>query len=130
MKLIIITGPTACGKTSIATRLASDLSGEIVSADSRQIYRGMDIGTGKDLQEYMIKDKAISYHLIDILEPKKDYSVFDFKKDFYNCYNKIIKNNKLPILCGGTALYIDSILFDYNMPKSKPNKTLRKKYGI
>ncbi|SVD82642.1 uncharacterized protein METZ01_LOCUS435496, partial [marine metagenome] len=128
-KSLIILGPTASGKTTLAVKIANKYSGEIISADSRQIYKGMDIGTGKDLEEYMIKGKAIAYHLIDILEPKKDYSVFDFKKDFYNCYNKIIKNNKLPILCGGTALYIDSILFDYNMPKLKPNKTLRKKIG-
>ena len=128
--MVIILGPTATGKTSLSVKLAYHFGGEIISADSRQIYKGMDIGTVKDLKEYMIKDKAITHHLIDILEPKKDYSVFDFKKDFYNCYYKIIKTNKLPILCGGTALYIDSILFDYNMPKSKPNKKLRKKLEV
>jgi len=128
-KSLIILGPTASGKTALAVKIANKYNGEIISADSRQIYKGMDIGTGKDLQEYMIVDKAIPYHLIDILDPITDYSVFDFKKDFYDCYNRIIKNNALPILCGGTALYIDSILFDYNMPKSKPNKILRKKMG-
>ena len=129
-KSLIILGPTASGKTALAVKVANKYNGEIISADSRQIYKGMDIGTGKDLEEYTIADKIIPYHLIDILEPKKNYSVFDFKKDFYDCYNRIIENNKLPILCGGTALYIDSILFDYNMPKSKPDKMLRKKLEI
>ena len=129
-KSLIILGPTGSGKTALAVKIANKYNGEIISADSRQIYKGMDIGTGKDLQEYMIADKAIPYHLIDILDPITDYSVFDFKKDFYDCYNRIIENNKLPILCGGTALYIDSILFDYNMPKSKPDKMLRKKLEI
>jgi len=128
-KSLIILGPTASGKTALAVKVANKYNGEIISADSRQIYKGMDIGTGKDLEEYTIADKIIPYHLIDILNPITDYSVFDFKTDFYDCYNRIIENNKLPILCGGTALYIDSILFDYNMPKSKPNKILRKKMG-
>ena len=129
-KSLIILGPTASGKTALAVKVANKYNGEIISADSRQIYKGMDIGTGKDLEEYMIADKIIPYHLIDILDPIIDYSVFDFKKDFYDCYNKIVENNALPILCGGTALYIDSILFDYNMPKSKPDKMLRRKLEI
>ena len=126
MKLIIITGPTACGKTSIATRLASDLSGEIVSADSRQIYRGMDIGTGKDLKEYEINNNKIPYHLIDILDPMENYSVHDFQKDFSNAFNTINKNDNIPILCGGTGLYIESILLDYDLSKKPPpNEDLR-----
>ena len=129
-KSLIILGPTASGKTALAVNVANKYNGEIISADSRQIYKGLDIGTGKDLEEYMIADKIIPYHLIDILDPIIDYSVFDFKKDFYDCYNKIVENNALPILCGGTALYIDSILFDYNMPKSKPDKMLRRKLEI
>ena len=126
-KLIIILGPTASGKTSLAVDIAYKFNGEIISADSRQIYKGMDIGTGKDLHEY--KNKKIKYHLIDILDPSKDYSVFKFKRDFNIAYKKIIQNNKTPILCGGTALYIDSILYDYKIPKSKPNIKLRTKLG-
>ena len=124
-KLIIILGPTASGKTSFAVDIAYRFNGEIISADSRQIYKGMDIGTGKDLYEY--KNKKIKYHLIDILDPSEDYSVFKFKRDFNIACKKIIKNNKTPILCGGTALYIDSILYDYKIPKSKPNIKLRTK---
>ena len=126
-KLIIILGPTASGKTSFAVDIAYRFNGEIISADSRQIYKGMDIGTGKDLHEY--KNKKIKYHLIDILDPSEDYSVFKFKRDFNTAYKKIIQNNKTPILCGGTALYIDSILYDYKIPKSKPNIKLRTKLG-
>ena len=124
-KLIIILGPTASGKTSLAVDIAYRFNGEIISADSRQIYKGMDIGTGKDLHEYT--NKKIKYHLIDILDPSEDYSVFKFKRDFNIAYKKIIQNNKIPILCGGTALYIDSILYDYKIPKSKPNIKLRTK---
>ena len=124
-KLIIILGPTASGKTSFAVDIAYRFNGEIISADSRQIYKGMDIGTGKDLHEY--KNKKIKYHLINILDPSEDYSVFKFKRDFNTAYKKIIQNNKTPILCGGTALYIDSILYDYKIPKSKPNIKLRTK---
>tara|TARA_Y100000588_G_scaffold394114_2_gene512925 strand:+ start:3221 stop:4138 length:918 start_codon:yes stop_codon:yes gene_type:complete len=126
VKLIIITGPTACGKTSIATKLANDLSGEIISADSRQIYKGMDIGTGKDLKEYEINNKKIPYHLIDILDPMDNYSVHDFQKDFSESFNIINKKNKIPILCGGTGLYIESILLDYDLSKKPPpNEELR-----
>ena len=126
-KLIVILGPTASGKTSLSVKIAHKYSGEIISADSRQIYKGMDIGTGKDLQEYIIQNKSIPFHLIDILEPIKDYSVFQFKNDFHKIFKKLNKNKKLPILCGGTALYIDSVLFNYDMSGTKPNKQLRKK---
>ena len=124
-KLIIILGPTASGKTALAVKIADEYNGEIISADSRQIYKGMDIGTGKDLYEYNINGNTINYHLIDILDPNIDYSVFNFKEDFHLVYKKIIDNKNLPILCGGTALYIDSILYDYQMPHSKPNIKLR-----
>jgi tRNA dimethylallyltransferase len=123
--LLIILGPTASGKTNLAVELADRYDGEIISADSRQIYKGMDIGTGKDLEEYYINNKKIPYHLIDILSPAKDYSVYQFKKDFKKSYKKIIANNHLPILCGGTGLYIESILLDYNMPKTIPDFKLR-----
>ena len=127
-KLIIITGPTASGKTSMAVKLASDINGEIISADSRQIYRGMDIGTGKDLDEYVLNNKKIKYHLIDILNPDEDYSVYNFQKDFNSIYKKIHNNKKIPIVCGGTGLYIESILLDYDLSKKPPpNKDLRDK---
>jgi len=126
-KLLVILGPTASGKTHIAVNIASQFNGEIISADSRQIYRGMDIGTGKDLGEYCINDEKIKYHLIDIINPSKDYSVFQFKNDFYEAYDQLIGENKVPILCGGSGLYLESVLLNYDMPKIGPNKKLRKK---
>ena len=129
-KLLVILGPTASGKTSFAVKLADRFHGEIISADSRQIYKGMDIGTGKDLYEYKLKNKIIPYHLIDILDPKIDYSVFQFKNDFHKIYKVITDNNKLSILCGGTALYIDSILFNYDMSKIAPNPEIRNKLEL
>ena len=129
-KLLVILGPTASGKTSFAVKLADRFNGEIISADSRQIYKGMDIGTGKDLYEYKLKNKIIPHHLIDILDPKIDYSVFQFKNDFHKIYKVITDNNKFPILCGGTALYIDSILFNYDMSKIAPNPKIRNKFEL
>ena len=126
-KLIVILGPTATGKTSISVNIATKYNGEIISADSRQIYRGMDIGTGKDLNEYIVDKKNIPYHLIDIINPKKDYSVFQFKKDFFNIFDKVNNINRLPILCGGTGLYIESVLLNYNIPSIAPNYSLRNK---
>ena len=126
-KLIIILGPTASGKTSLAVSIANKYNGEIISADSRQIYKGMDIGTGKDLDEYIVNNQKIKYHLIDILHPSKDYSVFQFKNDFYPIYDQLIVNKKNPILCGGTGLYLESILLNYDMPTIGPNPILRKK---
>ena len=126
-KLIVILGPTASGKTRLAVNLASKYSGEIISADSRQIYKGMDIGTGKDLNEYHINNDNIPYHLINIINPQQDYSVFKFKQDCNTALYTIESKNKIPILCGGTGLYIESILLDYKMPKTKPNLNLRKK---
>jgi len=124
-KMLVILGPTASGKTSIAVKLASQFNGEIISADSRQIYKGMDIGTGKDLDEYKFNGKQIKYHLIDILNPSEDYSVFQFKNDFYKGYDQLIKKNKTPILCGGTGLYLESVLLNYDMPTTGPNAKLR-----
>ena len=125
-KLIVITGPTASGKTSLASKLAYDIDSEIISADSRQIYKGMDIGTGKDLDDYIINQKSIPYYLIDILDPEQNYSVYDFQKDFYNAYQTISLKNKVPILCGGTGLYIESTLLEYDLStKPAPDKNLR-----
>ena len=108
-KLIVITGPTASGKTTLAVRLSSKINGEIISADSRQIYRGMDIGTGKDLTEYRYEGKNIRYHLIDILDPMEEYNVARFQQDFRKIFYKIKAQNKFPILCGGTGFYIKAV---------------------
>jgi tRNA dimethylallyltransferase len=112
--LLTILGPTASGKTRIAAQLAKDLNGEIISADSRQVYRGMDVGTGKDLIEFQ-KNKVI-YHLIDIIEPSEEYNLFRFTKDFESAFEAINSKYKLPILVGGTGLYISAILQSYNLP--------------
>ena len=126
LNFIVITGPTATGKTRIAVNIAHQYNGEIISADSRQIYKGMDIGTGKDLKEYSIKGIQIPYHLIDILDPNEDYSVYRFQRDFLLSYNKIKSKGKLPILCGGTGLYIESILLKYKLQDAPgPDQSLR-----
>lgn len=112
-KLITILGPTACGKTTFAAYLAKELAGEIISADSRQVYRGMNIGTGKDIADYTIDGQQIPYHLIDIVDAGERYSVYQFQHDFHEAYNDILSRGKQPILCGGTGLYIESILKNY-----------------
>jgi tRNA dimethylallyltransferase len=111
--LIVILGPTASGKTNLAVHLADRLDGEVISADSRQIYRGLDIGTGKDLQEFVIGDRAINYHLIDILEVGETYSVAHFKSDAINAIDEVAIRGKKPILCGGSGLYLDALLSNY-----------------
>ena len=113
--LITILGPTASGKTSIAAQLANDFNGEIISADSRQVYRGMDIGTGKDLIEF--EKNNVKYHLIDIAEPSEEYNLFRFTKDFQAAFESIKSKNKLPILVGGTGMYISAILQSYYLPE-------------
>lgn len=112
--LLIILGATASGKTKLAVEMANELDGEIISADSRQIFKQMDIGTGKDLNEYLIGDKIIPHHLIDILEPGERYHVDAFKNDFYKAFQSIIEKEKKPILCGGTGMYIHSLLQNQN----------------
>ena len=125
-KSIIILGPTATGKTKFAVNVAEKYNGEIISADSRQIYKTLDIGTGKDLKEYKTKNKKIEYHLINIINPNTDYSVYSFQKDFIESYKNIINKNKLPIICGGTGLYIESLLLNYDLSdKPPPNYELR-----
>jgi len=114
-QLVIILGPTAVGKTNFAIKLANEFNGEIISADSRQVYKGMDIGTGKDLDEYQLDGLKIPYHLIDIIEPHDEYNLFSFQNDFYSSFSQIISNNKLPFLVGGTGLYIHSILKEYKL---------------
>ena len=123
--LITILGPTASGKTSLATALADKLNAEIISADSRQVYCGMDIGTGKDLADYTINGKHILYHLIDIVKPGYKYNVFEYQRDFLSAYNDIRQRGKLPILCGGTGLYIESVLKGYRLLPVPENPELR-----
>ena len=113
--LIAILGPTASGKTSFAATLAYELDTEIISADSRQIYREMDLGTGKDLADYTVNGKQIPYHLIDIAEPGYKYNVFEYQRDFLNAYQSIKQKGRLPVLCGGTGLYLESVLKGYQL---------------
>jgi tRNA dimethylallyltransferase len=124
-KLITILGPTASGKTLFAARLAHHLGAEIISADSRQIYRGMDIGTGKDLSDYTINGSQVPYHLIDIREAGEKYTLFNYQHDFHVAYQDILSREKIPVLCGGTGLYIESVLKGYNLPDVPPNPELR-----
>ncbi|MBI1938236.1 MAG: tRNA (adenosine(37)-N6)-dimethylallyltransferase MiaA [Ignavibacteriales bacterium] len=113
--LIIILGPTAAGKTRLATLLAHRFNGEIISADSRQVYKGMDIGTGKDLDDYFVEGNVVPYHLIDVIEPAEEFNLYLFNKLFEEAYNKIISKNKIPFLAGGTGLYLHSVIKGYNL---------------
>ena len=124
-ELITVLGPTASGKTSFAAALGRHLDSEIISADSRQVYRRMDIGTGKDLDDYRINGVVIPYHLIDICEPGTKYNVFEYQHDFFREYQQIKEKGKLPILCGGTGLYIESVLKGYKLLDVPPNPSLR-----
>lgn len=123
--MITILGPTASGKTSLAAALAADIDAEIISADSRQVYRCMDIGTGKDLEDYNINNKHINYHLIDIVEPGTKYNLFEYQQDFFDAYNDVVSRKKIPILCGGSGLYIEAVLNGYNLVAVPENRILR-----
>ena len=124
--LITILGPTACGKTKLAVALADRRGGEILSADSRQVYRGMDIGTGKDLADYEINGHRIPYHLIDIAEPGSKYNVYEFQGDFLKAYKDVVERGVQPIMCGGTGLYLESVLRGYRLIPVPENPELRK----
>lgn len=124
-QLITILGPTASGKTTFAAALAKQLDSEIISADSRQIYRSMDIGTGKDLSDYTVEGKAIPYHLIDICNPGYKYNVFEYQRDFFQAYQAIHNKGKLPLLCGGTGMYIEAVLKGYKLLDVPQNPELR-----
>ena len=125
LDLITILGPTASGKTPLAASLAHRLNSEIISGDSRQVYRRMDLGTGKDLVDYVVDGNPIPYHLIDIVEPGYKYNVFEYQRDFLKAYQEIIAKGKLPILCGGTGMYIESILKGYRLLPVPENPELR-----
>jgi tRNA dimethylallyltransferase len=124
-KMITILGPTASGKTPVAARLAAVIGGEIISADSRQVYRRMDIGTGKDLADYMVDGRQIPYHLIDIREPGTKYNLFEYQQDFFDVYEDIRSRGVVPILCGGTGLYIEAVLKGYHLSPVPQNQELR-----
>ena len=130
-RLITILGPTASGKTPLAAHLAARVGGEIISADSRQVYRRMDIGTGKDLADYEVHDAGrevrVPYHLIDICEPGTKYNLFQYQRDFHNAYNDIVSRDKQPILCGGTGLYIEAVLKGYELSPVPQNPELRQR---
>ena len=119
--MITILGPTASGKTPVAARLAAEIGGEIISAASRQVYRRMDIGTGKDLEDY----GSVPYHLIDICEPGTKYNLFEYQQDFYDVYQQIRSRGAVPILCGGTGLYIEAVLKGYHLSPVPQNQALR-----
>ena len=123
--LLIILGATASGKTKLAVALAKEFKGEVISADSRQVFRGMDIGTGKDLAEYEIEDVSIQHHLIDIKEAGTTYNVNEFKNDFYRVFDDVVERNQFPILCGGTGMYIHSILQNHELTAIPIDEGLR-----
>ena len=130
-EMITILGPTASGKTPVAARLAAEIGGEVISADSRQVYRRMDIGTGKDLGDYVVRSqesgvsRQIPYHLIDIREPGTKYNLFEYQQDFFDAYEAIQSRGAVPILCGGTGLYIEAVLKGYHLSPVPQNQALR-----
>ena len=125
--LITVLGPTASGKTRFAVQLADRLGAEIISGDSRQVYRRMDLGTGKDLDDYRIGDHSVPYHLIDIAEPGTKYNVFEYQRDFLEAYNDIRRRGRKAVLCGGTGLYIESVLRAYRLSPVPQNPELRER---
>ena len=123
--LVSIVGPTACGKTALAVEVARALGGEVLSADSRQVYRGMDIGTGKDLCEYGTGEGSVAYHLIDIVDAGEKYNLFEFQRDFLNAYNDVKSRGAVPVMCGGSGLYVESVLKGYRLIPVPENPELR-----
>ncbi|MDP4223350.1 MAG: tRNA (adenosine(37)-N6)-dimethylallyltransferase MiaA [Bacteroidota bacterium] len=123
--LLVITGPTASGKTSLAAALAAKLDGEVISADSRQVYKRMDLGTGKDYNDYRVDGKMIPYHLIDIKEPGEKYNVFEYQRDFFKVLGDMRLRNKIPVACGGSGMYIDAIVSGYELIEVPPDPAFR-----
>lgn len=123
--IITVLGPTASGKTALAVELAARLDAEIISADSRQVYRRMDIGTGKDLADYVVRGRRVPYHLIDIVEPGTKYNVFEFQRDFLQAYEDIRRRGRRVVVCGGTGLYLESVLRSYRLSPVPQNAGLR-----
>ena len=125
--MLAVVGPTACGKTSLAVELALALGGEVISADSRQVYRGMDIGTGKDLAEYCKDGVQVPAHLIDIVDAGEKYNLFEYQRDFLAAYDDVVSRGALPILCGGSGMYVESVLKGYKLIPVPENKALRER---
>ncbi|MCD6153678.1 MAG: tRNA (adenosine(37)-N6)-dimethylallyltransferase MiaA [Syntrophobacterales bacterium] len=123
--LIVILGATATGKTQLAARLAGELNSEVISADSRQIYRGMDLGTGKDLAEFVVDGRRVPYHLIDIVDPDDEFNVFEYQKRFFECFSEITQRGIVPVMVGGTGLYIETVIKGYMMLEVPENPGLR-----
>lgn len=123
--LITILGPTASGKTSLAAHFAAAVGGEVISADSRQVYRGMDIGTGKDLADYTVNGHQVPFHLIDIVDPGYEYNVYEFQQDFVKSFQQITSKNKPAVLCGGSGMYIDAVIRNYELREVPENQKLR-----
>jgi len=123
--ILVVTGPTASGKTSLAVALASRIGGEIISADSRQVYRGMNLGTGKDYDDYNINGSVVPYHLIDIADPGYKYNVFEYQRDFNKVYTNLKSRKVFPVVCGGSGMYADSIISGYKMVEVPPDSGLR-----
>lgn len=123
--LVTILGPTACGKTTLAVALADCLHTGVISADSRQVYRSMDLGTGKDLDEYVYKGHHVPYHLIDIVDAGYKYNVFEYQRDFLKVYESLRSDGQLPVLCGGTGMYLESVLRGYRLVEVPENRGLR-----
>lgn len=121
LSIVVITGPTATGKTHLAVQLAAEFNGEIISVDSRQVYRYLDIGTGKDLAEYCINGQNIKHHLIDIVEPEEEFNLKEFCSNVWKSVNQIETENKLPIFCGGSTMYLDALLNQYTLPGGQPD---------
>ena len=126
--LIIIVGPTAVGKTELSLHLARAVGGEVISADSRQVYRGMDIGTGKDLAEYRTDAGLIPYHLIDIADPQEIYTLHHYLNDFYLAFREVSRRGRLPVMVGGTGLYIEAVLKEYRLPNVPEDVALRARF--
>ena len=124
-RLVAVVGPTACGKTTFAAHLALALDGEILSADSRQVYRRMTIGTGKDLGDYEVGGRKVPYHLVDIVEPGEKYNVYRFQTDFAEAYLDVVGRGRTPIMCGGSGLYVEAVLKNYSLLSVPPNAALR-----
>lgn len=124
--ILTILGHTAAGKTLLAANVAARLGGEVISVDSRQVYRGMSIGTGKDYDDYKVEGKMVPFHLLDIVDAGSEYNVFEFQKDFRNIYDKLMASGILPVLCGGSGLYLESILRKYELVRVPVNNALRK----